>query len=71
MTVYVPVNDPAKVGRCLPEVIDVTVRDATHFDAVVRVGVGPVRGKFTFKFQGLDQRLTGVEQSNVIKELIT
>jgi carbon monoxide dehydrogenase subunit G len=39
------------VGRCLPEVIDVTVRDATHFDAVVRVGVGPVRGKFTFKFE--------------------
>jgi hypothetical protein len=26
--------------------------------------------RFTYKYQGLDQRLTGVEQSNVIKELI-
>jgi carbon monoxide dehydrogenase subunit G len=50
-TVWAFVNDPAKVGECLPEVIQVTVRDATHFDAVVGVGVGPVRGKFTFKFE--------------------
>jgi uncharacterized protein len=40
-----------KVGHCLPDVIQVTVRDPTHFDAVVGVGVGPVRGKFTFKFE--------------------
>ncbi len=45
------VNDPEKVGRCLPDVIDVTVHDPTHLDAVVKVGVGPVRGKFTFKFE--------------------
>jgi uncharacterized protein len=50
-TVWTFVNDPDKVGHCLPDVIQVTVKDATHFDAVVGVGVGPVRGKFTFKFE--------------------
>ena len=45
------VNDPDRVGHCLPDVRTVTVHDATHFDAVVGVAVGPVRGKFTFKFE--------------------
>jgi carbon monoxide dehydrogenase subunit G len=49
--VWAFVTDPEKVGHCLPEVIQVTVRDPTHFDAIVGVGVGPVRGKFTFKFE--------------------
>jgi hypothetical protein len=50
-TVWTFVNDPGKVGNCLPDVIEVTVQDSTHFDAVVRVGVGPVRGKLRFKFE--------------------
>jgi carbon monoxide dehydrogenase subunit G len=50
-TVWTFVNDPEQIGRCLPEVLDVTVHDPTHFDATVRVGVGPVRGKFKFKFE--------------------
>jgi carbon monoxide dehydrogenase subunit G len=49
--VWAFVNDPEKVGRCLPDVIDVTVQDQTHFDAVVQVAVGPVRGRFKFKFE--------------------
>ena len=49
--VWAFVTDPEKVGHCLPDVIQVTVKDATHFDAIVGVGVGPVRGKFTFKFE--------------------
>jgi len=49
--VWAFVNDPEKVGHCLPEVIQVTVRDPTHFDAIVGVGLGPVRGKFIFKFE--------------------
>lgn len=50
-TVWTFVNDPDKVGHCLPDVVEVTVQDPTHFDAVVRVGVGPVRGKLKFKFE--------------------
>jgi hypothetical protein len=50
-TVWTFVTDPEKVGRCFPEVIDVTVQDPTHFDATVKVGVGPVRGKFKIKVE--------------------
>ena len=49
--VWKAINDPEWVGRCLPDVKEVTVIDRTHFDAVVGVGVGPVRGKFKFKFE--------------------
>ena len=50
-TVWTFVKDPDQVGHCLPDLLELTVHDATHFDAVVRVGVGPVRGKFKFKFE--------------------
>lgn len=49
--VWAFVTDPEKVGRCFPDVIDVAIEDSTHFDAVVQVGVGPVRGKFKLKVQ--------------------
>ena len=49
--VWAFVSDPEKVGRCLPDVLEVNVHDPAHFDAVVKVGVGPVRGRFTFKFE--------------------
>ena len=49
--VWTFVTDPEKVGRCFPEVVDVSVQDQTHFDAVVQVGVGPVRGKFKLKVE--------------------
>jgi len=50
-TVWSFVNDPERIGRCLPDVQTVTVHDPTHFDAVVGVALGPVRGKFKFKFE--------------------
>ena len=50
-TVWAFLQDPEKVGRSLPEVIDVTVQDQTHVDAVVKVAVGPVRGKFKLKLE--------------------
>ena len=61
------VTNPEQVGRCFPDVVDVTVQDPTHFDAVVSVGVGPVRGKFKLKVelmpdpakQRLDMKISG------------
>jgi uncharacterized protein len=50
-TVWAFVQDPEKVGRCLPELVEVTVQDQTHVDAVVKVAVGPVRGKFKLKLE--------------------
>lgn len=66
-TVWKFINDPEQVGRCLPDVVDVTVHDPTHFDAVAKVGVGPVRGNFKFKFElqpsaagdRMDMKITG------------
>ena len=49
--VWAFVTDPANVGGCFPDVIDVTVHDPTHFEAAVTVGVGPVRGKFKLKVE--------------------
>ena len=49
--VWTFVTDPEQVGRCFPNVVDVAVQDPTHFDAVVQVGVGPVRGKFKLKVE--------------------
>jgi uncharacterized protein len=49
--VWTFVTDPERVGRCFPDVVDVVVQDPTHFDAVVQVGVGPVRGKFKLKVE--------------------
>jgi carbon monoxide dehydrogenase subunit G len=50
-TVWTFVTNPEKVGRCFPDVADVTVQDGTHLEAVVNVGVGPVRGKFKMKVE--------------------
>jgi carbon monoxide dehydrogenase subunit G len=52
-TVWAFVTDPEKVGRAFPQVVDVTVQDATHLVAVVQVGVGPVRGRFKIKVEML------------------
>ena len=49
--VWTFVTDPEKVGRCFPDLVDVTVQDSTHLEAVVKVGVGPVRGKFKLKVE--------------------
>jgi len=65
--VWTFVTDPDKVGRCFPEIVSVTVQDATHFEAVVKVGVGPVRGNFKLKVelvpdaasQRLDMKISG------------
>jgi len=54
--VWAFVTSPEKVGHSFPDVVDVTVQDPTHFEAVVKVGVGPVRGKFKMKVELLPDR---------------
>jgi uncharacterized protein len=56
--VWAFINDPASVASCLPDVIESTVHDTHNFDATVKVAVGPVRGKFTFKIT-LDPQADG------------
>ena len=47
--VWAFVTDPDRIGHSMPEVLEVAVHAPTHVDAVVRVAVGPVRGRFTLK----------------------
>jgi hypothetical protein len=50
------------------------VKDAAHVNdvnATILQCLGIDHERFTVKFQGLDQRLTGVEQPRVIPELLT
>jgi uncharacterized protein len=42
-------SSPEKVASCLPDVVSTDIADANHFTSVVKVGVGPVRGNFTFQ----------------------
>jgi uncharacterized protein len=50
-TVWAFINDPAKVASCLPDLLESNVKSPHDFDATVKVGVGPVRGKFTFHIE--------------------
>jgi carbon monoxide dehydrogenase subunit G len=40
------VLNPNQVGHCLPDLQELNVADETHCTAVVKIGVGPVRGRF-------------------------
>jgi hypothetical protein len=46
--VWAFITDPANIASCMPDVLESTVVDSRTYDAVVQVGVGPVRGKFKF-----------------------
>ncbi|BDE06554.1 hypothetical protein WPS_18300 [Vulcanimicrobium alpinum] len=48
-TVWAFINDPEAIASCMPDVISTTIRGPHAFEVVVRVAVGPVKGKFTFK----------------------
>lgn len=47
--VWAFINDPNSVAPCMADVVSYEVKDDHHFDAIVGVAVGPVRGKFKFK----------------------
>lgn len=61
--VWAFINDPRKVASCLPDVQQVTVHDDKNFEALVSIGLGPVRGKFKFKIT-LEPQVGG-ERMNV------
>jgi carbon monoxide dehydrogenase subunit G len=42
------ITNPALVGPCIPNVVDSRATSATDLVATVKVGVGPVSGKFEF-----------------------
>jgi len=64
--VWAFLSNPNTLGYCLPDVKEVVVHDPTHFDAVVGVAVGPVRGTFKFKLT-----LEPDEQARKLKVIAT
>ncbi len=66
----------AKAGTVFGETDDFSyniVKDPVHihdFHATVLRLLGMNHERFTFRYQGLDQRLTGVEQARIVHELI-
>jgi uncharacterized protein len=50
-TVRTFVTDPEQVGRCMPDLQDLKVSDSQHMIAMVRVGVGPIRGTFKMEIE--------------------
>jgi uncharacterized protein len=50
------VVDPNKMGTCIPDLIELNVESENRFRTLVKVGVGPIRGKFD-----LTSELTVVE----------
>jgi len=59
-TVWSFINDPAKIAACLPEVESTSITGPSSFDAVVRVALGPVKGKFNFKIALVPRSLGSV-----------
>ncbi len=48
--VYEMVTDPNQMAECMPDLQKVQVRSPDDFDAVVKVGVSPIRGEFVLHF---------------------
>ncbi|WDL96273.1 CoxG family protein [Alicyclobacillus sp. ALC3] len=44
--VWAFVIDPNQMGPCIPDLLELDVHTDTEFRTLVRVGVGPIRGKF-------------------------
>jgi carbon monoxide dehydrogenase subunit G len=43
--------DPAKIGKCLPDLKTLQVESPDKFMAVIRVGVGSIRSDFKFRIE--------------------
>jgi len=49
-------TDPRQVTQCAPDVQSLNVLDDQRFTVVVRAGVGPVKGTFTFAVMWLEKQ---------------
>jgi len=48
--------DPNKMGKCFPDLKGLQVQDENKFTAIVRVGLGFVKGDFKFQITALDRK---------------
>jgi carbon monoxide dehydrogenase subunit G len=45
------VTDPNQVGRCMPDLQELAVVDDRHMVAMVKIGVGPIKGTFKMEIE--------------------
>jgi hypothetical protein len=50
------INDPAKIGKCLPDLKSLNVESADKFLATIPVGVGFIKADFKFKIEIIDKQ---------------
>ncbi len=50
------INDPAKIGKCMPEIKSLNVESADKFLATIPVGVGFIKADFKFKIEIIDKQ---------------
>jgi carbon monoxide dehydrogenase subunit G len=62
--VWAFLTDAEAVGPCVPGFEQLDVRDATTFQAKVKAGIGPVRGRFTFDVTW--HELTAPDQARLV-----
>jgi carbon monoxide dehydrogenase subunit G len=55
-TVFDFVTDPQKIGRCFPDVKSLEMEAEDKFVAVVRVGLGLIKGDFKFRVTVVEKR---------------
>ena len=53
--VFDAVTDPDKVGRCMPDLRRLDIKQGGEFDAVVGVGVSIIRGDLSLHFRTLEK----------------
>jgi carbon monoxide dehydrogenase subunit G len=48
-------NDPTRIGKCLPDLKTLEVESEDKFNAMIRVGVGSIRTDFKFRIEILER----------------
>jgi len=57
-TVWDFIIDPARIGKCLPNVKSLEAESESKSIAVIRVGVGPIRSDFKFRIDIVEKQPT-------------
>jgi carbon monoxide dehydrogenase subunit G len=52
------ITDPARIGKCLPDLKSLEVENENKSTAIIRVGVGPIRTDFKFRIEIVEKQPT-------------
>jgi carbon monoxide dehydrogenase subunit G len=55
-TIWNFIIDPARIGKCLPDLKSLEVESENESIAIIRVGVGPIRTDFKFRIETVEKQ---------------